>query len=101
MNQIIYPRPNSREYTTLAEFFSQPYYPEAELLHPRIVVRQCIMTKELRVDVYGCNTGLPITFTNGGTNDERAKWFRDVIVDDTYWSPLRVRFLGSNLELRS
>lgn len=68
---------------------------------PLIIVLQHRATRELRVDVYGCDDGIDVTFTNGGTNDPRARWFRDFRMNRTSLQPIRVRLLGSNLELRS
>jgi hypothetical protein len=66
-----------------------------------VVIRQHRGTREVRVDIYGCNSGLDVAFTNGGTEDPRARWFRDVTVNGTRYAPMRVRFLGNDLELRS
>ncbi len=71
---------------------------------PRVVVRQHRDTREIRVDVFGCDDGLDVTFTNGGVDPEvrdRAKWFRDVRTARGSLVPLTVRFMGGDLKLRS
>lgn len=98
MNEIIAARLDYNDWKTISEVFYEPLYITS--VNPRIVIRQHNGTKELRVDVYECDEDLIITPTNAGTNDPRAKWFRDAIVGRSY-NPLRVRFLGAHLELRS
>ncbi len=71
---------------------------------PRIVVRQHRDTREIRVDIFGCEGGLDVTFTNGRVDPEvrdRAKWFRDVRTSRNSLVPLTVRFMGGDLTLRS
>lgn len=70
------------DWETLHEVHHAPFYTPLRLDDPGepiVVVRRHRGTAEVRVDVYGCNEGLPVTFTNGGTGDPRAKWFRDVL----------------------
>lgn len=86
------------EWEIISEICHKPIYDK--LVNPAVVILQHKGTKEIRIDVYGCDEGLPITFTNAGTNDERAKWFRDIRCRRDY-KPLRVRFLGSKLDLIS
>lgn len=97
MTQTIAKR-TKNEYETLAEVFYDPIY--SIPVNPRVIVRQHLETKEIRIDVYDCNAGLKITWTNAETNDTRAQWFRDVIISDSY-QPIKVRFLGSKVDLQA
>lgn len=97
---VIAERQKLDDWVVLSEVFYAPYY-GVEPARPAVVVRQHAGTKEIRVDIFDCNHGLPVTSTNAGHDQkERAKWYRDVRVRTEY-NPLRVRFLGSDLEVRT
>lgn len=87
---------------TIAEIYPESQVPINPLRNPRIAIRQHTGNKELRVDIYDCNEGLGVSVTRGTTNEDRAKAFRDITVDKRlHGPPIRVRFLGEDLELRS
>ena len=95
------------DWLTLAEVCPEPFYKGAEPGQPAIVVRQHQGTRELRVDIYDCDGGLHVTYTNGGVdqaNKKRACWFRELRTKIGSLRPIRVRFMcrgdGDNLRLR-
>ncbi len=96
------------DWKTLAEVAPEPWNPELVSSQPAIAIRQHRGTGELRVDIYGCEGGLDVTYTNGGVDDadrSRASWFRDIRTSRTSLRPIRVRFMasgaGDNLRLKS
>lgn len=91
---------------TLAEIKPESFHPGLTESPPVIVVKQHRDTRELMVEIFGCEDGLDVTYTNGSVEDrERSKWFRDIRTCRKSLRALRVRFLAGgpadNLRLRS
>ncbi len=91
---------------TLAEIKSEPFFTGLSDSEPVIVVKQHRDTRELMVEIFNCEDGLDVTYTNGGVEDRtRSKWFRDIRTCRKSLRALRVRFLAGgvaeNLRLRS
>ncbi len=96
------------KWRTLVEVRPDALYPPLRPGEPAVVVRQHVDTRELRVDIYDCEGGLDITYTNGGVdlaNKRRASWFRELRTKIGALRPIRVRFMcrgdPDNLRLKS
>lgn len=94
---VYYDRFKYDDWRVLASFGAKGFYhdmPKSEDPPPSVVVYQHRRTGELRVDIYDVEK-IETTYTNAGTNDPRAKWFRDVILNrGNDWHRARVRLLS-------
>lgn len=98
--------PDLGNWETLVEVSPEPFHAGLTKTDPAIVIKQHRDTKELMIEVFDCEDGLDVTYTNGAVQDkERSKWFRDIRTCRKSLRALRVRFLargaGSNLRLNS
>lgn len=105
--------PHREEWKTLTEVRSEPFWPEGphgeDTGPPVVVVEQHQGTREIRVNVYDCDGGLDVTFTNAGVTTEAKKlnqrWFRDLRTCRDGLRRLTIRLMargsGDNLELKS
>lgn len=96
------------KWRTLVEVRPDALYALLSPGEPAVVVRQHVDTRELRVDIYDCEDGLNITYTNGGVdkmNKHRARWFRELRTKIGALRPIRIRFMcrgdPDNLRLKS
>lgn len=94
------------DWKTLVEVKPEPFHIGLTTTPPVIVVKQHRSTRELMVEIFDCEDGLDITYTNGAVEDKtRSRWFRDIRTCQKSLRALRVRFLtsgqGSNLKLQS
>lgn len=102
--------PKLNDWNTLVEVRPESVYgSQMTPAEPVVTVLQHNGTGEIRVDIFNCQGGLDVTFTNGGVDKEgrrrNQRWFRDIRTRRDCLSPLTVRFMApgdvSNVEIKS